>query len=99
MKLTDLDATDYLQSLALTERPSEVHALDGAALWRLADDHFVMLVCKAPEHEKHRGPELLRRVLPREWGVFYSAANPAEEYEAHHYGPPHGDDAVLLVVA
>lgn len=89
MKLTDLDAHDYLQSLALTERPSEVYGMDGAALWRIADEHFVMLVCKDPAHAKHRGPALLRRVLPREWEVFYTAANPAEEYEAHHYGPPH----------
>lgn len=85
MKLTNLDAHDYVLSLSLTERPSEVHAMDGAALWRIDDDHFVMLVCA--EHEGHKGHELLRRVLPPTWESFYVASNPAEEYEAHHYGP------------
>lgn len=87
MKLTDLDAFDYLKSLALTEAPAEVHEMDGGALWRIADDHFVILVCKDPEHAEHKGPEYLRRVLPPHWGVFFAAANPAEEFEAHHYGP------------
>jgi hypothetical protein len=87
VKLTDLDAADYIKSLALTEAPTEVHGLDGAALWRIADDHFVMLVCKDPEHAAHRGQELLRRALPPHWGVFFSAGNPAEEFEAYHYGP------------
>jgi hypothetical protein len=76
VKLTDLDAHDYLQSLALTEQPTEVHEMDGGGLWRVADDHFVMLICKNPEHPAHKGPALLRRVLPAEWGVFYTAANP-----------------------
>jgi hypothetical protein len=87
VKLTDLDAYDYLQSLALSEPVSEVHEMDGGALFRIADDHFVLLVCKDPEHAGHKGPQYLRRVLPAEWGVFYEAANPAEEFEAHHYGP------------
>lgn len=87
MKLTDLDAADYLQSLALTESPTEVHGMDGAALWRVADDHFVMLVCTTEDHDDHKGPALLRRVLPATWAIFYRASNPAEEFEAHHYGP------------
>ena len=87
MKLTDLDAADYLRSLALTEQPSEVHEMDGGALWRIADDHFVMLVCKDAKHPGHKGPARLRSVLPPHWGVFYSAANPDLEFEAHHYGP------------
>lgn len=87
MKLTDLDAHDYLQSLAMTETPTEVHEMDGGALFRIADDHFVILVCKDPEHAQHKGPEYLRRVLPAAWGRFYSAANPDECFEAHHYGP------------
>ena len=87
MKLTDLDAYDYLKSLAMTEDPTEVHEMDGGALFRIADDHFVMLVCKDPEHPGHKGPEYLRRVLPPHWGVFYSSVNPAEGFEAHHYGP------------
>ena len=98
MKLTDLDASDYLASLAMTEAPTEVHGMDGASLWRVSDDHFVMLVCKDPEHTyRHKGPAYLRRVLPAHWVVFYSAANPAAEFEAHHYGPP--DDLLATVSA
>jgi hypothetical protein len=87
VKLTNLDATEYLRSLSLTEEPTSVHSMDGAALWRIADDHFVMLVCKDPEHDAHNGEALLRRALPPHWGVFYEAGNPAEEFEARHYGP------------
>lgn len=87
VKLTDLDAHDYIKSLALTDTASEIHAMDGAALWRVADDHFVILVCVEEGHPFHRGAAHLRRVLPATWGCFFSAANPAEDYEAHHYGP------------
>lgn len=87
MKLTELDAHDYLKSLALVEEPSEVHGTDGGALWRVSDDHFVLLVCKDPEHEAHKGPDMLRRVIPAAWGIFYSAANPDLDFEVYHYGP------------
>jgi hypothetical protein len=87
VKLTDLTAREYLDSLALTERPTEVHGMDGGTLWRLSDDHFVMLVCKDEQHTAHKGPALLRRVLPAEWRIFYAAANPDQEFEAHHWGP------------
>lgn len=90
MKLTDLDARDYLKSLALTEQPSEVHGMDGAALWRIADDHFVLLVCRAPQHPDHKGPAYLSRVLPPAWDVFHKASNPDKEFEAWHYGPVTG---------
>lgn len=90
MKLTDLDAADYVASLALTEQPRIVRKLDGALLVRIADDHFVMWHCKV-EHDDdlppHRGPQLLRRVMPPDWAVFFSVANPAEEFEFHHWGP------------
>jgi hypothetical protein len=94
VKLTDLDAQEYLAALDLSrmtgnedDRPTEVWEMDGGALWRVSDDHFVMLVCKDAEHPAHKGPAQLRRVLPAGWGVFYAAGNPAEQYEAHHYGP------------
>jgi hypothetical protein len=89
--MTDLDAAEYLRSLALTERPTEVHETDGGALWRVADDHFVLLICTDEEHEAHKGPAQLRRVMPAEWRIFYAAANPAEAYEVHHWGPPFED--------
>ena len=87
MKLTDLDAFDYIKSMGLTETPTEVHEMDGGALFRIADDHFVILVCVDPEHPNHKGAGYLRRVLPAHWGCFYSASNPSEGFEAHHYGP------------
>lgn len=87
MKLTDLDARDYLKSMALTEDPSEVHGMDGGALWRIADDHFVLLICRDPAHPDHMGPEYLRRVLPGTWAPFHKASNPDQEFEAWHYGP------------
>jgi hypothetical protein len=88
---TDLDAHDYMKSLALTEEPSEVHGTDGAALWRIADDHFVLLVCSDIEHT-HRGPALLRRVLPPHWAVFYETENPEQEFIARHFGPVLGEN-------
>lgn len=85
MKLTDLDADDYVRSLALAEEPEKVYALDGAHLVRIAEDHYVVVKCV--EHDGHRGDEYLVRVLPSGWVRFHSAANPAEGFEVHHYGP------------
>lgn len=86
MNNTDLDAGEYIASLALTEEPSEVYALDGGALWRVTDEHFVLLVCL--DHDTHKGPAQLKRVLPPEWELFYTASNPDEQYVAEHWGPP-----------
>lgn len=91
MKLTDLDAGDYVASLALTEKPTPVgDQLDGGLVVRIADDHYVMWHCTV-EHEDgrpaHRGPELLRRVFPADWSVFHAVSNPAEGFEIHHWGP------------
>jgi hypothetical protein len=84
---TSLDAFDYLKSMRMTEDPTEVHETDGGALWRIADGHFVLLVCKDPEHAKHMGPAMLRRVIPPHWEVFHAVANTEGGWEAHHYGP------------
>lgn len=85
MKLTDLDANEYVSSMALTEEPEKVYSLDGSHLVRIADDHYLVIVCT--EHTDHRGHDLLVRVLPRDWSEFHAAANPAEGFEVHHYGP------------
>lgn len=90
MNETDLDAHDYMKSLALTEDPSEVHGTDGAALWRIADEHFVLLVCTTDGHT-HRGPAMLRRVLPPHWQMFYATENSEQEFVAQHYGPVMGE--------
>jgi hypothetical protein len=91
VKLTDLDAAAYVDSLALTEKPTPVGPqLDGALLVRVADDHFVMWVCTAEHRDglpPHRGPQLLRRVMPADWAVFFAVTNPAEGFEIHHWGP------------
>lgn len=87
---TDLKPWEYMDSLGLTEKPTEVYGLDGGALWRVDDEHFVMLVCTA-EHEgnppSHRGPAMLLRVLPQDWACFATFVNPVDDFEAHHYGP------------
>lgn len=88
--VTDLKPWDYMESLAMGEQPSEVYGLDGAALWRVGDDHFVLLVCTADhdgEQVSHRGPVLLSRLLPQEWACFATYVNPIDDFEAHHFGP------------
>jgi len=93
--VTDLKPWEYMDSLAMSsEKPSEVYGLDGAALWRVTDDHFVMLVCTS-DHDgaevSHRGPQMLLRVLPATWACFAVFVNPIDDYEAHHYGPVQPD--------
>lgn len=82
---TALEASDYLKSLSLTREINEVYGLDGAALYRVEDDHFVILTCL--EHEGHNGHALLRRVLPPHWGVFGEGVNTDAQFRAYHYGP------------
>jgi hypothetical protein len=85
---TSLTPWDYLNTLSLTEKWTEAAELDGAALYRIADGHFVVLNCIA--HDGHRGHQLLLRTLPPQWECFYSAVNPELKFEAFHYGP--GDE-------
>lgn len=80
-----IGAADYLDSLAMIDKPVEIYALDGAALYRVDDDHYVMLECT--EHEGHKGHEYLLRVLPAEWECFSSATNVEDEFDVFHYGP------------
>lgn len=85
-KQTLLDAEEYLRSLNLDRTINKVYGvLDGAALYRAADEHFVIVVCT--EHDNHQGHALLRRVLPAAWDVLYKGANTEEAFEAWHYGP------------
>lgn len=84
---TDAEPDDYLRSLTITAAPTEVYGLNGAALYRVDDGHFVIMECTDPEHPTHNGHALLRRVIPAAWSVFYLAHNPDEHYTAHHYGP------------
>lgn len=83
----DLQAWEYLKSLALIEEPREViPETDGAELWRVADEHFLIIECI--EHDDHRGGDMLLRVLPATWENFASVVNPEAGFEIHHYGPP-----------
>lgn len=85
-RLTDLDAESYLRSLQVgPAAPEEIYPLNGAALWHVGEDHFVMIACT--KHDTHNGHALLRRVLPPHWDVFFRAANPDQGYEVFHYGP------------
>jgi len=85
-KATALDAGEYLRSLHLERKINKVYGvLDGAGLYRVADDHFVILACT--HHDDHNGHALLRRVLPPHWGVIYRGVNVDEAFEAYHYGP------------
>lgn len=86
MRETQLDALEYLRSLALPEvdPPEEIRELDGAALWAVGEDHFLLLVCE--EHE-HQGFRQLARVIPAEWENFLSVRNPEVGFQIHHYGP------------
>lgn len=82
---TALSPEEYVSSVALTDEAVEVYATDGAALYRVGDDHFVILTCS--EHEDHEGHRMLQRVLPRTWECFYQAINVEDGFEAFHYGP------------
>lgn len=82
---TLLDAADYLRTLSVDQGYTEVYETDGASLFRIGDDHFVVLetVC---EH-KHMGHAMLRRVLPPHWSNFHTAINQVDRFRAYHYGP------------
>lgn len=82
---TVLEPGEYLRSLNVEREINEVYGLDGAALYRVADDHFVIMACR--EHEGHNGHALLRRVLPAHWGVFSEGVNTEAQFHAFHYGP------------
>jgi hypothetical protein len=82
---TTQDAKAYLDGVALGGEWTEIYELNGAALFRVGDDHFVILACS--EHEGHNGHELLLRVLPPHWVCFHQAFSPEYGFEAFHYGP------------
>lgn len=80
---TGLDLGDYLHSLTLAERPAALYVADGAVLWQVVEDHFLITVCT--EHEHHGAP-LLVPLFPPRWRCFSVAVG--DRFEARHYGPP-----------
>jgi hypothetical protein len=80
------DYEQYLSSLAITPEQSisRIYSMDGAGLYKITDDHYVVIECTRC---KHRGRALLERVLPRDWEVFHSGINTEEGFEVYHYGP------------
>lgn len=84
-----LDFTSYLGSLVIdAERPvSRIYSMDGAALYKITDDHYVCISCTSDECETHRGRAQLERVLPRNWECFFVGVNSDDHYAAYHYGP------------
>ena len=85
---TQLDADDYLRSLSVERKVTPVYATDGAALFRVDDEHSVLITCLSPDCGPHRGAKTLRRSLPAHWAVFARRVNADEHFEAFHYGPP-----------
>lgn len=89
---TYMNPKDYLDTLRM-DGPDwvSVYEHDGAALYKLTDEHFVIFQCLA--HEGHRGVHLLASNLPREFVEFAGFANPDLRFRARHYGPPLGETA------
>lgn len=64
----------------------EISSVDGAALYKVADDgHYVVLQCA--EHGHHRGAELLSKIMPEGWVCFAEVRNQTDEYIGYHWGP------------
>lgn len=84
-QLVEVGGPEYLASLTLG-RPAEPLSphVDGAELWRVGTEHYVLLVCT--EHP-HQGAEVVAQRIPRSWVCFYVGVNPDLDYEAHHFGP------------
>lgn len=85
---TSLDHLSYLATLVTDPEQviSSIYTMDGATLYKVADEHYVSVACCKQEH-KHKGRALLERVLPQDWECFYSAINSEEGFEIYHYGP------------
>ncbi len=85
--LTSTPVGAYLRSLALTEAPKVDSWTACTELWRITDEHFVIIECDQDGH-LHRGHEVLvARSIPPEWDCFASAWNQAGKWMAYHYGP------------
>lgn len=76
----------YLDSLVMGGPPwSAVYAIDGATLYKLTDDHFVIFQCT--QHPGHTGVHMLIRLMPEAWEQFAEFVNPEAGFRARHYGP------------
>lgn len=85
---TGLDYLAYLATLVTNSEQviSRIYSMDGAGLYKVADDHYVCVACTIDKC-RHKGRALLERVLPRDWECFASAVNTDEHFEVFHYGP------------
>lgn len=85
---TSLEALAYLATLVTDSEQviSRIYQMDGASLYKVADDHYVCIACCHQEH-RHKGKALLERVLPQDWECFASAINTDDQFEVYHYGP------------
>jgi hypothetical protein len=83
---TGLDPLQYLATLVTDPEQviSRIYQMDGASLYKVADDHYVCVSCLK---HKHKGRPLLERVLPQTWECFASAVNVEDQFEVFHYGP------------
>lgn len=82
---TDLSPEDYAATLRMTdEDPARVVDSDGAELWKITDDHYLVIACS--RHDEHTGHRVLARLFPEGWACFAQATNP-EGFDVFHYGP------------
>jgi hypothetical protein len=89
---TYMHPKDYLDTLRM-DGPEwvQVDESDGASLYKLTDEHFVVIQCLA--HTGHRGWEVYARSLPKAFVEFAGFVNPDLRFRARHYGPPLGETA------
>lgn len=85
----DADPVEWLESLISPwfedeQGLRELSNVDGASLYKVADEHYVVLQCT--EHY-HQGAELLSRIMPEGWIRFAMADSPDHAYVALHWGP------------
>lgn len=88
--VTDDNPLVYLESLISPwfeeeQGLKELSAVDGAALYKVGDEHYVVLQCA--EHGHHRGAEYLAKIMPEGWVRFAEVRNDEDEYIGHHWGP------------
>lgn len=82
---TDTPVGAYIKALGLTEMPTLVAWADSAELWRIVDDHFVIVECTKHEHFGHEA--LAAVTIPPAWVCFHAVYNPVAGWEGFHYGP------------
>lgn len=83
---TDVEPFDYVASLALLGRVTELGESDGAEIYQVNDEHLLVLACACGR--EHYGKDVLvQLIVPPAWICFHQVRNPFAEWEGFHYGP------------